>query len=343
MEPERDMEQTLAAYARQRRAEAGEPPALSPANRAQLQRAVAGMAGVPASPSPVHPPAPLPWWVRWGLPFGLVAAVGAFALVVLPHWAWWTDERMMTEAALASGPTSAAAGARAGQSAPPPTTVSLPPPGMTLAGRAAAAPTPAPAVGLGGQGVAASAPPMAPAPVAALAAASPAAGMADRAMPKRGAAPAVPLVSEGFLAPGLPKDLAVQAFAGTPLVQGSPVEGVLKAFRIEMQGGEVRLIDADGSVYSGSIGRSDAYLPGQGVVGGAARPPGTGPSAARPGRPLYLRVEGGNRTRGQVVRFSGALVPSTPAGVGFLAGFKLEGRLRVGEAPDVGFEAAPAR
>ncbi len=167
-----------------------------------------------------------------------------------------------------------------------------------------------------------------------------------------------------FSDPGLPELTQTQQFTQlsvlSPAASGRVLSApslktdaspsaVLNNFRVEQHGDRLRIIDADGSSYSGIIGRRDVS-PGESARRAAtpAAAPG-GPAIA--GSPTYFfRVEGTNLSLRQLVRFSGELVPALSARLAgaplpgtnaFLQQFQMQGRARIGDAREIQINAVP--
>ena len=170
-----------------------------------------------------------------------------------------------------------------------------------------------------------------------------------------------------FSEPGLPELTQTQQFtqvsALSPAASGGVLSsrakktdasptGVLNNFLVEQTGDRLRIIDADGSPYTGTIGRRDVS------AGESARR--TAAPAAASGGPViggasayFFRVQGTNRSQQQLVRFSGELVPTLsarPAGVAgaplpgtnaFLQQFQMQGRARIGDTREIQINAVP--
>lgn len=234
-EPEHPMERPLRAYARQRRTEAG-APALHPANRRLLQAEVARLR---QARQPGAPPA---WrrfpWIRLALA-AAACAVLAFPLLRM-HLRSTPDRRAADKPLALLTPREPSRPPEAGPVPAPAPPVTPTPPPATPAPAAAIQPGPAAAPALR------SAPPplAADAPVAAA------------------SAPAAPAVTEQTRPRLLAQGAPTARLAAPPAPQrqryqrtdspGDPA-ALLQAFDLEQTGSAVRLLDTDGSVYSGQV------------------------------------------------------------------------------------------
>lgn len=368
MEPERDIEKELKAYAQQRRAAAGAPPPLHPADRKALQAEAARLTKSPDAPS-------RSWWQTFfgSWPGLAVAGAAAVAVVVASlHLLAPPDnkqERIQSFAAarrpmdepkamLAPAPRPAAT------PAPRPMVLAEKTDSQTKSSRvvredhssAVPSPTPAtlPAAAPSGASpttvnLALNAPP--PAPIAAPAAATPpptarmfapaSSALRDResslssgqlAKDVNGSAsPGAPATVGGTIAGSTgsfnrlataeaARMLVTQRFRRTdvPAKQAkvTGISNVLASFKVEQDLGKLRLIDSDGSVYSGSVeetpeiaGQADALLE-------TARSEKQAAAAKKPAQPVRFfrfRVSGTNRTLKEEVVFTGNfLAPGAP-------------------------------
>ncbi|HWD93994.1 MAG TPA: hypothetical protein VG938_16810 [Verrucomicrobiae bacterium] len=96
---------------------------------------------------------------------------------------------------------------------------------------------------------------------------------------------------------------------------GSP-EPVLTSFRVEQIAGELRVVDADGSVYTGTVQVASKDIESHAVFAGAFK---NAPAASSNGtlqqmpgaQNYFFRVTGTNRNLRQNIVFSGSLIPIT--------------------------------
>jgi hypothetical protein len=153
---------------------------------------------------------------------------------------------------------------------------------------------------------------------------------------------------------------------------GNPAP-VLTSFRVEQNAGELRVVDADGSVYTGTVQVANKDLESRAVFAGAfknapAAPP-NGTLQPMPGaRNYFFRVTGTNRNLRQNVVFSGNLIPLTNVlatgtnangTVGFggggagampttlspllLSNSRISGKVVIGNQKEIEVNATPAR
>ncbi|HEY5915634.1 MAG TPA: hypothetical protein VJA21_34040, partial [Verrucomicrobiae bacterium] len=146
-------------------------------------------------------------------------------------------------------------------------------------------------------------------------------------------------------------------------------DSVLVSFKVQPVGDLLRIIDGDGSIYSGFLerrtGDSDRQTPTGGIGGAsvgrnlALRPVRTPGSAVTAGVPTYLfHVTGTNKTLNQKVDFTGRITPLTngvapriPSITGattregaprWLVNSKIEGKALVNDRQQFEVNAAPA-
>ena len=170
-----------------------------------------------------------------------------------------------------------------------------------------------------------------------------------------------------FSDPGLPElaqtqqfsQLSILSTAASGRVLSAPAmktdaapTGVLNNFRVEQTGDHLRVIDADGSSYTGTIGRRD-ISPGESARRATAPAAALGGPATAGSATYFFRVEGTNRSLRQLVRFSGEMVPTLsarPAGAAgaplpgtnaFLQQFQMQGRARIGDTREIQINAVP--
>jgi hypothetical protein len=96
---------------------------------------------------------------------------------------------------------------------------------------------------------------------------------------------------------------------------------VLTSFRVEQKGERMRIVDADGSVYTGTVlAAAEENAPASSFSGKFQNTPAAAVAKTRPptpaGRNYFFRVAGTNRNLRQNVVFSGNLIWLTNAGVG---------------------------
>jgi len=156
--------------------------------------------------------------------------------------------------------------------------------------------------------------------------------------------------------------------------QATPAQPVLASFQVEQAGTTLRIVDADGSVYSGSVQLAGAAwrersakteVPAAGRASQARG--GVLEERAAPGldsdeptpRAYYFRVAGTNRTLNKPVVFTGNLLASTnlsigvrldgfqnaPASQGFLPllNSRISGKAVIGSSQVVEIDALPTR
>ena len=354
MEPERDIEKELKAYAQQRRAAAGTPPPLHPVNRKALQAEAARLAKSPDVRS-------RSWWqILFGSGPRLAAVGTAVVVVVTLTWQLFPrpeskQETFHTFAATRFAPARGPAEEPKAAIPPPPSAVP-----MSLAEDSGAGakssiivhdkesgPQPAPV-----SAPVAIAPP-APAPAAPSTLALNAPAARDR----------VPLTSSGQLGESglVPQQTPANggAFAGSPrsfnrlattdslavpvtqrfrrtdpsakTSKALGVSNLLSSFKVEQDLGKLRIIDSDGSVYFGFVEQSpetfkeaEAQLEKVSPQKDAAKSKATQPVQA-----FHFRVSGTNRTLKEEVVFTG----------NFLAGAAPQTSLKAKKIPD---DNAPA-
>ena len=424
-DPERDIEKSLRAFARQRRKASGAPMELHPATRGLLQREAARLAS-PAPPSVWHS---VQWRLAFGGALGLVLAIAVIVLrgdkprpademrlAKVESFAKTPPPKEKLTAAQSEAAGSPAPAAPAPTAAPPPASVFVPEtpgpapesapavefkfsqnaPAQATADRGLEPARPqvfyrrGPGGGVGGG--------VTPTPGVALKDV-PSLRLADNLSLAPGPAPAgaaeplttlaLPGGNEQAPAAKLPISLtasepavnsraqqfrqAAQPATRSPKLRAAtagaaPVSGVLDSFSLERVGAaELQLVDADGSTYTGVLGRSDAAGAQDGNfdrIAGAKALARSGPQVLSPAV-YYFRVQGTNRTLNQLVRFSGELVPSPTAARNQLSPVvvkageispspapppppldlshvQMQGRARVGDGPEIPINAVPA-
>jgi hypothetical protein len=341
VEPERDIEKELKAYAQQRRAAAGAPPPLHPANRKALQAEAAQLAKSSGSPA-------RPWWqIFFGSWPRLAVAGAAVALVVIVtlHLLSPTETRHEGSQSFAEKreqlQTFAAARRSLEESKAMPAT---PPPAQQPTALAAESRAAAKTSSIALADTAS--PP--PAPVAAPIAAAPAPSAQALALNSPASRDRFALSSSGqlaqttnSLAPPLgvsggalagsaqriyrltadsePAALITQRFRRTnlPVKTAKPfgVSNLLATFKVEQDLDKLRVIDSDGSVYFGFVeqtpeagNRSDGLVEKELLKKDAMQP-----KPARPVQAFHFRVSGTNRTLKEEVIFTGNfLAPLAP-------------------------------
>jgi hypothetical protein len=118
---------------------------------------------------------------------------------------------------------------------------------------------------------------------------------------------------------------------------------VLVSFRLEQNGSKLRVVDADGSVYTGAVQLAEEATPPAAVVAAspknrAAAAPPANAAAESSVQNYFFRVAGTNRNLNQNVVFSGNLIPLTntpfpPSNAGAIGGALRTGR-RAPVAPE---------
>jgi hypothetical protein len=328
VEPERDIEKDLKAYAKRRRTEAG-APGLHPATRKLLHGEVARtLKTAPGGKRPGMSP-----WSVW---LELVAT--AVAIVAIVAWIYYPKSASHSETATAQKEMMLADNAGAKRKA-----LDQPP---TESRRALSPPDESQ-----NEPVPGAAPALAPPPAPVTAAAAPAISAPARPSSERFSALGVPLTPKtnfdrafGHVAAARPrvdnsnawdwaesKDAAIysdgaaakavyQKFYRMPLGQeksksdsAKGVPNLLDSFRVEEISGTLRVIDKDGSVYTGFVeqrpetpGPAAATLqkPALKSAGSFAE----GNKNPLPARMFRFRVTGTNRTLNQEVVFTGDFV-----------------------------------
>jgi hypothetical protein len=340
VEPERDIEKELKAYAQRRRAAAGTPPQLHPANRKALQAGAAQLAKSSGSPT-------RPWWqVFFGSWPRLAVTGAAVALVVIVTLYSLSPSETRHEAFQSSADKreqfqSFAAARRSPeeQKAMPAT----PPPAQPAAVAAeSSAATKTSSIALAET----ASPP--PAPVAAPVVVAPSPQAPALALNNPASRDRFALSSSGQLAPTTnslapqivdinggapagsaqriyrltadsePVALITQRFRRTdlPVKTAKPfgVSNLLATFKVEQDLDKLRIVDSDGSVYFGFVeqtpeagNRSDGLLEKEMPKKDAMQP-----KPARPIQAFHFRVSGTNRTLKEEVVFTGNFLTGTP-------------------------------
>ncbi len=129
-----------------------------------------------------------------------------------------------------------------------------------------------------------------------------------------------------------------------------PPVNVLNSFQFENTGSTVRVIDADGSVYTGSIAIDQS--PAAGGVGGGGNEFATKAEAASGTQQIHFRVTGTSRSLNQPVVFEGSLALPSPSGPprdafqvthgSAVTNAQLKGWVRVGTRTQLEINAVPA-
>ena len=342
MPDERDIEKTLQAYAKHRRDQGGTPPELHPATRKLLQDEVARQYGGAKSESRF-------WaWALWGTPSRMAASLSLVVLavaglLVLPQL--WRDagpsapelrlakndqtqelkqatvngtSRLQDKLSDNKSPGGGNPSEREGAASLPPESSPANSP-YVLSAPAASPPAPL---------LAAQAESAAAAPVLAAAPAPPSNfGLAGSTLASQ-ATPAAPAVTQQFFR-------APVTAAAAPQISDSPPPPVLNSFRVERRGNDLRVIDSDGSVYSGVLTLISNTATASGPIGGTVAdssgatsapgagdtnsPPAAAPNPRRGGAGLAAQnysftVSGTNLSLNQLVVFSGNLIPNNARG-----------------------------
>jgi len=333
-DPERPIEKLLRACAEKRRRAAGPPFELHPVNRRLLQDEVARTFGDQSRSGHRFPFLSARFWRRWAWGFAALAALGLIVRLMLPAT---TPSR--PSALLAKSEKLPAIGA------PPPAQFSSTQP----AGSASApAETSAPAVL--SKLVSADVRTDAPRGLALESEFARVRTQEEAAIASRVVLPAEPAgaasapSSTSFPFAGQPvfaqdssATRSMQQFVQIPrdraaaeasLRRASPATSILASFRVEQRGPEVRVIDHDGSVYTGSVELAQAPAAMNLIPADKAAPLNmfkysADDRAARPGSssrtearavPNYLfRVTGTNISLSQQVVFSGQMTPLADA------------------------------
>ncbi|HEX4265289.1 MAG TPA: hypothetical protein VH597_13210 [Verrucomicrobiae bacterium] len=136
-------------------------------------------------------------------------------------------------------------------------------------------------------------------------------GVVFDSLAKRETSPADTVASQRFYR----VDIAARRSAKETPNMTAPL---LTSFRIEQNGGEMRVVDADGSVYTGTVQMANDQPESHAVVASAFK---SAPASSMTRTPLqnpaaqnyFFRVTGTNRNLRQNVVFSGNLIPLTNA------------------------------
>ena len=361
-EPERPIEKLLHAAAQKRRDEAGAPLELHPATRRLLQGEVARQLAKPEREARSFPQLLARLWPRfaWGVAIFAVLVVAARLLVPMPgrdkSEARLAKNEPIPQAALAKAPLPPPSDAPAAVPAPPASVTEATPSVAASASAARSAPSqPARQSRVEEQQLLKD---LAPPQTDRDAAKKLELGVAPRLADREKAAEAEIAASAGTRAPvpaGTVNDrsrAATDSFAESAaearkearsvsvaqrfdrVAPGSkaknlladevpPAQPVLTSFRVERSGSELRIVDGDGSVYSGFVQIADG-AERLGSVNGekpaaaralkarAAKPAPQAATAAgssaQAGQNYYFRVTGTNRTLHKKVVFTGNLV-----------------------------------
>lgn len=311
-DPSSHMDELLKAYARKRREEGGEPPRLHSATRHRLQEEVRR---VYAEPAPAAPP----WYARFLLRPAMAGALALAAIAVGLFVALWPQARLPERAAFT------------GQEAPAVTSAPAPATGGALDRKSAR------------EHVAADAATVPPKPVAAEKALARAetlpAAPSSRAdtFALSSATPQALAAKEGLLARDEVREET--RAAPSPAVRGSPLAkqevpdgflfqnarflnqapargnlaaaaAVLTSFRITRIGNDVVLVDADGSVYRGSVETAAADADkGRGLKEDSRRSQAEAKSRGGASLPFAFRVSGTNATLRQAIEIAARYAP----------------------------------
>jgi hypothetical protein len=121
----------------------------------------------------------------------------------------------------------------------------------------------------------------------------------------------VPAVSQSF-------DRAIAPAGGRPALALKVAAPVLTSFRVEQSGNDLRVIDADGSVYTGALQVARETIAAAATVSPAPKnksavPPQVGTSPEGAVQNYFFTVAGTNRNLNQNIVFSGNLIPLTNA------------------------------
>jgi hypothetical protein len=104
-----------------------------------------------------------------------------------------------------------------------------------------------------------------------------------------------------------------------------PLAPVLASFRVEQNGSQLRVVDADGSVYTGAVQVAQTENTPKAVSPILKSAPSTVQAAARAPSPAaqnyFFRVAGTNRNLNQNVVFSGNFIPLTNVSGAYASGF----------------------
>lgn len=280
MEEERPIEQVLRQSAEHNRQSSGAPPELDAAARRLLRGEVARQYPRTHGSAPVWPA----WWPRFALGLGLAMVAAALAVYVLgpepepyrtsPGPLAWLEQR--PEDALAEGVRDIPGGDLSKAQAP------------ASAGGSAAAPA------------SVSAEP--PRPTAANSLAS-------------GAAPAPGSTSTFAAAPSAPSIGNTQLYNNSApisaVANNSRAALVMASFKVEQAGNVIRIIDQDGSVYTGQL----QPLPQPAPASRSAKAPRASKAPAPAARNFSFRAAGLNLSLNERVQFSGNLAVEAKATV----------------------------
>jgi hypothetical protein len=338
VEPERDIEKELKAYAQQRRAAAGTPPELHPANRNALQAEAAGLAK--SKDEKARPWWQTIWssWPRLAVVGGGVAAVVIIAVLLRPPLNTQNEEVNSFSANGQQRESVKALPQEKKEIADRKLAPATPPPAepMTLADSSAAKSKAAPVALRDAEvnsPVASAAPAASPAapPPPALALAVPKkqsattdSGLAS--LDSNGAVPGsnhgfagapanAPMFSPAIIAANGAVSQVLQPFRRTDAPQKvgkvTGVSNVLASFRVEQDADKLRVIDSDGSIYTGFVAQSPD-LAKQAVtaykLAGEQKDTVADVAADKPPQPVRFyrfRVSGTNRTLKEEIVFTG--------------------------------------
>lgn len=316
MEPERPIEKLLRSYAKQRREKAGAAPELHPAARRLLQSEVARRTAARSTPGFLLR---LLAWRRARLAYALCVVAVLFAAILVSP----VLNRTGTETRFASPEAESSALVSRRQESPGLAPASVPPSAGAPAAVPARSLSPMPA-----QPALKSPTELEPAFASAVtgrATSSPAAANAPSSavLETMAVAKTVAQVfkSEQSLPTGSVSGRLDRAKgASAPHDANS---GVLTSFRLEQTGNEIRILDSDGSVYTGqgryvaAAGARQtvaAHVAGSQVQTNVSANQELDKLGTRIPQPVYsFRVTGTNRTLNQLVIFTGRLAPITNA------------------------------
>lgn len=315
MEPERRIEKLLRTYARKRREEAGATPELHPATRRLLHGEVARRAARQAGPGFFRRLLALRG-PRLAFAVCGVAAVLAAVLVLPALLRTGTEARFASPGTTSSNPAMRREDLSARQetvpASPAAATRAAAPPALAEPSQPARPPArhiePSTTTTIAGR-----------VPQSLAVAGTPTGSTSDRMTVAKAA-------SHVFRSEQFVEVNAVSALAGRPVEASARRDAggrILSSFRFEQNGNEIRIVDSDGSIYTGRWQTVAALAADQPVAAaGAGLESGTNLSSmerldrkkAELSQPVYsFRVAGTNRTLNQAVVFTGRLVTITNA------------------------------
>jgi hypothetical protein len=330
-QPERPIEQQLHAVAQERRRRSGGPFELHPATRRLLQGEVARQYGAGKSTPTL--------WLRWvQLSPRLVWSLGTFLVLGVAAWVTWQSSQPARLVQSSAADRSQATNQLAGEASVVATASRLEKPDASAGSASPVAPAP---MGSATRGVEADALKSKAAETPALLAdatrerAIAVASPSSLPRPNSGAfkqestalAAAAPTVASALGGISNSPEAAAdsQAFPFSNRV-ATPATNALATFTVEQNGADLKVVDADGSIYTGRVmpagmelapeggppqPRKDAAVAGARAYGLSVQPPAQSQIANQ--NSLNFRVVGTNRSLNQNVVFTGSFVPAEEA------------------------------